>query len=169
MQRTNPIIVENMLFSIPIIGCSNTKTQFYLPIKESPRVVATTVETPIQDLTRTTNAFWPIIALGDNFNRLNAFRELKKGWDGYDADVIPSSVISKTMSLLLDLDFRPNLFPTGRGSIQVEYYRDDNSFVEIEVFENHIGVYSEGFRGLIEQDNINEKEACELLREAYGK
>jgi hypothetical protein len=73
------------------------------------------------------------------------------------------------MSLLLCLGFRPSVFPTGRGSVQVEYYKNDSSFIEIEVFHDHIGVYSEGIRGTIEKDIITEKEACALLEEAYGE
>lgn len=169
MQRTNPIIVEAMLFSIPIIGCSNTETQFHLPIKDSHRVVATNVEPPIQDLTRTTNAFWPIIALGDNFYRLNSFKNLKKGWDGYCADVIPLDAIDRAFSLLLDLHFQPEIFPTGRGSIQIEKYLDDDTFVEVEVSSDKIGIYSEGIQGSIEEDSVSEERVCELLEAIHGR
>ena len=51
----------------------------------------------------------------------------------------------------------------------MEYYQNDNKFVEIEIFKNRISVYSEGLLGTIDKDNITEKEACKLLEVAYGK
>lgn len=157
------------MLSVPIISCTNSNSSFYLPVQENSRCVATAVKSPIQDLTKTINVYWLICALGDNYFRLISFSNLQKGWDGYAADKIPTIVIDRVFSLLLNTSFHPKIFPTSRGSVQVEYYQNDNKFVEIEIFKNRISVYSEGLWGTIDKDNITEKEACKLLEVAYGK
>ena len=95
--------------------------------------------------------------LGENYFKLISFAQLKKGWNGYEGEEIPMKVIYKVTKLLLDLNFQPKIFPTGRGSIQIEHYRVDDVFAEVEVSEDTISVYSEGIKGTIEEDNISEK------------
>ena len=75
--------------------------------------------------------------LGDNYFRLESFRLLKSGWDGYGACTIPEGVISRAQELLMKIapsNLKPQVFPTGRGTVQIEYYIDDDNQVEIEVF-----------------------------------
>lgn len=76
-----------------------------------------------------------------NKQKLESFRNLAAGWNGYQGDKINTSVISKVMDLLPDLEFQPQIFPTGRGSIQIEKYVDERNLIEIEVFEDEVSVY----------------------------
>lgn len=78
-----------------------------------------------------------INTLGKNYFRLKDFQSLKKGWDGYGAPPISKTAIKKTESILLELHYKPQIFPTGRGSIQVEYHLDINNSYELEVFPSH--------------------------------
>lgn len=94
--------------------------------------------------------------LGGNYFKLLSYADLKKGWNGYDAKIISPTAIKRTKSLLLGLEFQPKIFPTGRGSVQVECYIDDSNLIEIEVFYNRYSVYS------VDNGNEYENEHCTL-------
>ena len=176
------LIAEAIMAGLSVTGGSNTSSPVVFAREKQPCVVNTYIESvrdheirpvatlfsrTMYDNTKTTSVFWDFSILGDNYLKLLAFCGLQKGWDGYEADSIPESVIYSAGTLLKELSFQPGIFPTGRESIQIEYYKDDNRFVEIEVFTDHISVYSEGIHGFIEDDQISVSKACELLEEAY--
>lgn len=94
--------------------------------------------------------------IGDNYFKLLSYADLEKGWNGYGAKKISPAVIKRTKSLLLSLEFQPKIFPTGRGSVQVEYYKDDSNLIEIEIFYNRYSVYS------VDNGNEYENEHCPL-------
>ena len=150
----------------PCVALTSVEQDIY---GQQPRYVATVFKHTEQDLTQPSAVFWDLLLLGDNYYKLQSFRSLKKGWDGYDGEEISIPAIARVTDLLKTLGFQPSIFPTGRGSIQVEYYQNDNTFAEIEVLEDRISVYSEGVEGTIEDDNITIKAASELLRAIYGK
>ena len=163
------MIIEVMLVGLSYIGTSNTIFPGKLSYNYRPKFVATPIECPVQSKTEDAPGFWVMKALGENYFKLASFARLKKGWNGYEGEAIPIEVITKVTKLLLDLSFQPNIFPTGRGSIQVEHYRNEEIFVELEVFEDNISVYYESVRGTIEDDSISEKNACKLLEEVHGE
>lgn len=158
-----------MLVGLPYIENSHTIFPGKLSHNDRSKFVSTPIECPVQSKTQDASGFWVMKALGDNYFKLASFARLEKGWNGYKGEAIPIEVITKVTQLLLDLSFQPNIFPTGRGSIQVEHYRDDDNFVELEVFEDNISVYYESVRGAIEEDSISEIEACKLLEEVHGE
>lgn len=163
------MIVEAMLVGLSYVGNSNTTFPGKVTFIDRPKVVTTVIERPFQSQTQGTSDLWSMKTLGENYFKLISFSQLKKGWNGYEGEEISMKVVYKVTKLLLDLNFQPKIFPTGRGSIQVEHYRDDDVFAEVEVSEDAISVYSEGINGTIEEDNISEKRACELLEAAYGE
>lgn len=151
---------------VPCVSLSTVKQEI---CDQHPRFVATVFEQTEQDLTQATAVFSDLFLLRDNFYKLQSFRSFQKGWDGYDGEEISISAIARATDLLKTLGFQPSIFPTGRGSIQIEYYQNDSTFVEIEVLEDHISVYSEGVEGTIENEDITIKEASDLLRAVYGR
>ena len=40
----------------------------------------------------------------------------------------------------MELDYQPEVFPTARRTIQMEYELDDNSYLEFEVYSDYIAV-----------------------------
>lgn len=68
-----------------------------------------------------------------NKRKLRVIKGLRKGWNGYNGEVIAESLISMVENLLSDLDYQPRVFPTGRGTLQIESYLDNNNFLEIEI------------------------------------
>lgn len=111
--------------------------------------------------------------LGDNYFRLASYRLLKKGWDGYQADSIPEVVVSRTQDLLLGVKEPSNpklqIFPTGRRTVQIEYYIDDDNQIEVEVFQDHYNAFVVS-RGEEKEHVLKKKEAISVLNNfIYGK
>lgn len=105
--------------------------------------------------------------LGENYIKLCSFRRLLKGWDGYDAEPIPDTIINRAQSFLLCLDSQPKVFPTGRGSIQAEYYLDDENHVEIEIFNDHYSVYKISQGNEIEK-KVSLRESIRIMNSFYN-
>lgn len=64
---------------------------------------------------------------------VKSFIDLPQGWNGYDANPIPVDVVLRAVQLLRKLHIQPpEIFPTGRESIQFEYNRHGKS-LEIEI------------------------------------
>lgn len=72
--------------------------------------------------------------IGDeNYRRIQEISCLSEGWDGYNAQPIPKEVIGRTKELLMVLPIGAKIFPTGRSSIQIEYHKNAESYLELEV------------------------------------
>lgn len=84
--------------------------------------------------------FLVVNKLGDNFHKLHSFLNLKNGWNGYDGKSFSKLTINRTLSILKKLNVQPKMFPTGRGTIQLEYHIDDDNLVEMEVSSTEISV-----------------------------
>ena len=69
---------------------------------------------------------------------LNDISFLEYDWNGYGAKSIDNDVIDKAKDLIEILTYEPEIFPTGRNSIQLEYqYYNGNereAYLEIEVY-----------------------------------
>jgi hypothetical protein len=76
-----------------------------------------------------------------NKYKLESFKRLTTNWNGYDGQQISPSLIDLTINLITGLDYQPKIFPTGRGSIQIEYQQAGN-YIEIEITENENYVFS---------------------------
>lgn len=74
--------------------------------------------------------------------KLKSFLKLEENWNGYDGEFITEELIKKTEKIISSLDYQPQIFPTGRGTIQLEQYKDDENLVEAEVSLEQIDVYS---------------------------
>lgn len=167
---TSPSVTPSpIIFAGDVLPCVALTTVEQDICDQQPKSVATVFKQTEQDLTQASAIFWDLFLLGDNYYKLQYFRSLQKGWDGYDGEEISLSAIARVTDLLKTLGFQPSIFPTGRGSIQIEYYQNDNTFAEIEVLEDRIGVYSEGVKGTVENEDISFKEASDILRAVYGR
>jgi hypothetical protein len=67
----------------------------------------------------------PPPAREDLFARLDSFRDLEPGWDGYGAPAIDPRAIAKAKDLLRPL----TVVPTSRGGVQIEM----GDAVELEI------------------------------------
>ncbi len=76
-----------------------------------------------------------------NLQRLESFKKLGGNWNGYEGDPIDIKLIDLAKEFITQLAFQPQVFPTGRGTIQVEKYFDENNFFEIELSQEFISIY----------------------------
>lgn len=105
--------------------------------------------------------------LKHNKRKLQAFKTLEPNWNGYDGLPFSEPVLSKVEKIISDLDYQPEIFPTGRGTIQIEKFIDDNNQIEIEISQDEIFVYQVKDGKEIEKE-ISLDEINELISELYA-
>ena len=78
---------------------------------------------------------------------INSMRKLEKDWNGYGAEAFSDNLCDKVIDIinrLEDINLPRLVVPTGRNSIQMEWEESEsNGYLEIEVFEDRIGMYRE--------------------------
>lgn len=107
-----------------------------------------------------------------NLERLNSFRFLRPGWNGYDADPLDDAVISRARDVLLKtwfLKHNPEIFPTARDSIQFEYRREDGGYLEVEIYGDSFGVYLSAGGKETEKDGLSRDEITAMIRDFYAE
>ncbi len=108
-----------------------------------------------------------VIKLLQNLERLNSFRLLQPGWNGYDADPLDDVVIGRARDLLLEskiFSFTPEIFPTARDSIQFEYRTEKGEYLEVEIYEDSFGIYMETEDKEREEDDLSRDEIVSIIR-----
>ena len=73
-----------------------------------------------------------------NLERLENIAELETDWNGYGAEPFSAALVEEIKDIILSLHDQPEIFPTGRNSIQLEYHLPDESYLEFEVFEDKV-------------------------------
>ena len=68
-----------------------------------------------------------------------------------------------------NLKFQPNVFPTGRQSIQLEYELPNENYFEIEIYDDKISWYSEINDETEEIENINMLDAIRRINEFHTR
>jgi len=93
-----------------------------------------------------------------NKSKLESFSKLKNNWNGEGSVPIDGSVIAFVKEMLPDFDLQPEIFPTGRGGLQIEQYLSDDSFYEIEITVNEISAYIVNdeyeFEGTLQKEDL---------------
>jgi len=90
-----------------------------------------------------------------NLALLDAFHKLKDDWDGNDAPGFcdKAALIKFCKEVIINLGYQqPNIYPTSRGSIQLEYEKDNGEYLEFEIFEEERII---GFQICSNQEEIN--------------
>jgi len=103
-----------------------------------------------------------------NLETLNAIRQFEKNWNGYGAEPIPDHIIEKVRTILPDIEKQPDIFPTGRKSIQLEYEKPNNDYLEFEFFEDKIIMYRE-WNGVEEEREIDFGDVPENVLQFYAE
>lgn len=68
-----------------------------------------------------------------NLKKLDKIAQLKDGWNGNTAKAFEGQFISKVRRIITALEVQPELFPTACDSVQIEYEKEDGSYLEIEI------------------------------------
>lgn len=72
--------------------------------------------------------------------KLDEISDYAQGWNGYESDSFDPKLIDKCKNIVDYLSVPPMVFPTANGSIQFEY-KDDETYVEIEIFSNSYHIF----------------------------
>ena len=114
----------------------------------------------------------PMVFENSSIERLNSFRLLQPGWNGYDADSLDHVVISRAQDLLLEpkiLSLTLEIFPTARNSIQFEYRREDGGYLEVEIYDDSFGIYLKAGGEEREEDDLTRDEIVSVIRAFHAK
>lgn len=88
------------------------------------------------------------LKITDNIKRLDEIFALPNNWDGYGATSFSKSLIEDVKQLIHTLSVQPDIFPTLRNSIQLEYENDKNEYLEFELFDrDNINCYFNDHKG----------------------
>lgn len=130
-----------MIAGLGIIASSSTQSERYFissNIECHPSIL--TISNP--NSTRFNNSErFSLEQLKNNKKKLESFKLLPANWNGYNGESFDAELIEKVKKIVSELEYQPLVFPTGRGSIQIERQIDDYNFVEIEISKNEIFAY----------------------------
>ena len=74
----------------------------------------------------------------DSLKTIKDISKLEFDWNGYGANPINKKAIKLSKDIIMILDVQPDIFPTARQSIQMEYRTENGSYLEFEIFEDKI-------------------------------
>lgn len=69
-----------------------------------------------------------------NAIRLEEISHLPDNWNGRGADKVSAEFLDYVEGILTGLDVEPDVFPTARDSIQLEYENPTGDYLEFEIF-----------------------------------
>ena len=69
----------------------------------------------------------------ENLRKLEQISLLADNWDGNGSKAFDKQLIAKVKDLIGVLYVQPEIFPLSYGSIQMEYEKEDDSYLEIEI------------------------------------
>lgn len=102
-----------------------------------------------------------------NKRKLQLFKDFKSDWNGSGGQIFEEALIQKIENILSNLEYQPQVFPTGRGTIQIEKYIDERNLIEIEISNNEIFAYQIK-NGYEEEKEISIDELNVLISELYA-
>lgn len=73
---------------------------------------------------------------------LSSLSSLSENWNGYGSQSFNPYLVNKVEHTIVNMDMQPNLYPTGRNSIQLEFEKHNGDYLEFEVFEEETHLYS---------------------------
>lgn len=98
-----------------------------------------------------------------SIEKIDEIAKLENNWNGYGAMSFSEEVVCLAKRIVKNLNKQPDIYPTGRGTIQIQYELDNRSYIEFEIFENEIksleipfGEYSEAKMRTIKAENYED-------------
>ncbi len=108
------------------------------------------------------------LALYDSIETLESYRELRAGWNGKGSTSFDGELIDSAIDFVKQLDYQPEIFPTGRDTIQFEYHTD-RGYLEVEVGLFDLSVFIETETEQIEKDNVTVEQAITMIRDFHAQ
>jgi hypothetical protein len=101
-----------------------------------------------------------------NIISLENIKKYESNWNGLNGKSFDSNFLNLLSIKLNQLNKQPSIYPTGRGSIQFEYYLKDN-ILEIEVYSDFNCEYFSEKNGKISEGNTEFENINNLVNEFY--
>lgn len=159
----NTVMISLGLF---MADSSTSAPKYFEPSEMECHAVYSLYDSPSSTRLNDSNRF-SLEQLKHNKRKLQAFKTLESNWNGYGGLPFSESVLSEVEKIISNLDYQPEIFPTGRGTIQIEKFIDDNNQIEIEISQDEIFVYQVKDGKEIEKE-ISSNEINELISELYA-
>lgn len=80
-------------------------------------------------------------------NEINSYSRLVAGWDGEDSEPIPKQVVLNAVSFVsslgsfLELIDQDYIYPTGDGTIVIDFQNDFKDLVSVEIRRSSVGYF----------------------------
>lgn len=103
----------------------------------------------------------------NNLTLLESYKHLADNWNGYGAGKFNPEFIDKVKDIVLNLEYSPKIFPTGRNSIQLEY-NNKNGYIEIEIYEDGLITFLHEFNGGEEEGELSLDKLNDKLSKFYA-
>jgi hypothetical protein len=75
--------------------------------------------------------------------KVMSFLNLEENWNTYGALPFKFDLVQKVVEIIHKLNYVPEVFPTGRQSIQLEFENQNTDYLEFEIFVDRIVCYHE--------------------------
>lgn len=102
-----------------------------------------------------------------NIDMLEAVSHLDDNWDGYGAAKIDKDIIRKANEIIYNLIYQPEIFPTGRSTIQLEFDKNGD-YLEFEIYSSKITMFKEIQNKTEEKDNVRIEDIFSIVEGFYG-
>ena len=73
-----------------------------------------------------------------NLQTLNEMKKLENDWNGNGGIAFSSELIAIFTDIIRALEKQPQMAPTGRGSLQIQYELPDRSYLGFEIFKDKV-------------------------------
>lgn len=170
------ICLPVMAFFVSYVGMQSLPVNKDLLSKNSCNVTTKVFSSKpnLEKLSPTVAIYSPDIidpALSRNFNTLETIRSLKEGW--FDNQLgtekaFSDELINRVLNIVSALKNQPEIFPTGRNSIQIEFENIKGDYLEFEFFED--GRISKYYENSIKSysRNVSEKNILKSVKDFYA-
>lgn len=120
------------------------------------------------------NLYWDGVSTMDaellhSYQKLYEISCLAEDWNGNGAKRFSTELIDSVRNIVEKIVRQPNIFPTARESIQLEYENDLGDYLEFELFENgRFKKFYCGHDGEIITEDIPAEMIYEVVNRFYG-
>lgn len=73
-----------------------------------------------------------------NLDKIGKLQYFKQGWNGNNGLPFDITIVNMFSDIINNLDRQPDIAPTGRKSLQIQYELEDKSYLGFEIFADRI-------------------------------
>lgn len=105
--------------------------------------------------------------LNSNLKKLDSFKLLEPNWNENGAVSFNTAFIDHVKTIITQLPVQPQIFPTGRNSIQLEYDKPNGDSVELEIYADGLIESVQFLKTSTVESNISEADLPAHIQTFY--